>query len=46
MTIEQAQEIYDKLKANATGELSDDDVEAVAGGNLIDKLCEFFGGFF
>ena len=46
LTIEQAQEIYDKMKAAATGELSDDDLEAVAGGDIIDKLCEFFGGFF
>ena len=46
LTAEQAQEIYDKLKAAATGELSDDDLEAVAGGDIIDKLCEFFGGFF
>ena len=46
LTQEQAQEIYDQLKAYASGELSDDDLEAVAGGDLIDKLCEFFGGFF
>ena len=46
LTDEQAQEIYDKLQAAASGELSDDDLEAVAGGDLIDKLCEFFGGFF
>ena len=44
LTDEQAQEIYDKLKA-ANGELSDDDLEGVAGG-LISQLCEFFGGFF
>ena len=44
LTAEQAQEIYDKLKA-ANGELSDDDLEGVAGG-LISQLCEFFGGFF
>ncbi len=46
MTQEQAQEMYDQLKANANGELSDDALEAVAGGDIIDKLCEFFGGFF
>ena len=46
LTQEKAREIYDKLQAAATGELSDDDLEAVAGGDLIDKLCEFFGGFF
>ena len=46
MTQEQAQEIYDQLKAATTGELSDDDLDAVAGGNTIDKLVEFFGGFF
>ena len=45
LTAEQAQEIFDKLKAAANGELSDDDLEAVAGG-LISQLCEFFGGFF
>lgn len=46
LTDEQAQAIYDKLQAAANGELSDEDLEAVAGGNLIDKLEEFFGGFF
>ena len=32
VTLEQAQELYDKLKAAASGELSDEDLEAVAGG--------------
>ena len=32
VTLEQAQELYDKLKAAASGELSDEDMEAVAGG--------------
>ena len=48
LTQEKAQELYDMLNAGAVSgkELSDDDLEAVAGGDLIDKLCEFFGGFF
>ena len=32
LTQEQAQELYDKLKAAEGGELSDEDLEAVAGG--------------
>ena len=32
LTAEQARELYDKLKAAASGELSDEDLEAVAGG--------------
>ena len=48
LTLEQAQELFDMLNAGAVSgkELSDDDLEAVAGGDIIDKLCEFFGGFF
>ena len=45
LTLEQAKGIYDRVKHTVSGELSDDDLEAVAGGNIIDKLVEFFGGF-
>ena len=45
LTEEQAKELLE-MTGNGTGELSDEELEAVAGGNLIDKLCEFFGGFF
>ena len=38
LTEEQAREIYDKLKARATGELSDDDVDAVAGGYTFEDI--------
>ena len=50
LTLEQAQALFDKLKASATGELSDDDVEAVAGGcpigDAIDDVKEWFGSLF
>lgn len=45
ITLEQAQELFDKLKASATGELSDDDVEAVSGG-LFEGLLEWVGSLF
>ena len=45
ITLEQAQELFDKLKASATGELSDDDVEAVAGG-LFEGFLEWVGSLF
>ena len=35
-----------EMTGNGTGELSDEELEAVAGGDIWDKLCEFFGGFF
>ena len=41
---EKAKELFNQL--NASGELSDDDLEKVAGGNIFDKFLEFFGGFF
>ena len=44
ITPEKAKEMFEQIKSN--GELTDDQLESVAGGNLIDKLCEFFGGFF
>ena len=45
LTEEQAKELLE-MTGNATGELSDEELEAVAGGDIWDKLCEFFGGFF
>ena len=45
LTEEQAKELLE-MTGNGTGELSDEELEAVAGGDIIDKLCEFFGGFF
>ena len=41
---EKAKELFSQL--NASGELSDDDLDKVAGGNIFDKFLEFFGGFF
>ncbi len=41
---DKAKELFSQL--NASGELSDDDLEKVAGGNIFDKFLEFFGGFF
>ncbi len=46
LTLEQAQALFDKLKASATGELSDDVVEAVAGGNIIDDYLSWIGSLF
>ena len=46
LTLEQAQALFDKLKASATGELSDDDLEAVTGGGIIDTVKEWFGSLF
>lgn len=40
LTMEQAQELFDKLKARATGELSDEELDAVAGGYTFE---DFFG---
>ena len=44
ITSEKAKELFEQIKSN--GELTDDQLESVAGGDIIDKLCEFFGGFF
>ena len=44
--MEKAQEIFDKLKGGKTGELSDDDVEAVAGGNIVDDYLAWIGHLF
>ncbi len=49
--MEQAQEIFDKLNANKTGELSEDDLEAVAGGcdddgGVFGPLLSWIGGLF
>ena len=41
---EKAKELFAEL--NVSGELSDDDLDKVAGGNIFDKFLEFFGGFF
>ena len=47
ITLEQAKELFDKLNATAsTGELSDDVVEAVAGGNIIDDYLSWIGSLF
>ena len=43
MTLEQAKALCDKLKASANGELSDDAVEAVAGGGFKDWVIGLFG---
>ena len=48
LTLEQAKEIFDRVKAVATGELPDDLLEGVAGGNLqwIRETREFMGSLF
>ena len=46
ITLEQAKELYDRITATANGELSDDDLEAVAGGGIIDSVKEWFGSLF
>ena len=47
ITLEQARELFDKLNAAAsTGELSDDAVEAVAGGNIVDDYLSWIGSLF
>ena len=41
--------LLDRVKNSVTGELSDDDLEAVAGGNMtdaLDDLKEMIGGWF
>ncbi len=44
ITPEKAKELFEQINSN--GELTDDQLESVAGGDIIDKLVEFFGGFF
>lgn len=48
ITLEQAKEIFDRVKTVATGELPDDLLEGVAGGNLqwIRETREFMGSLF
>ena len=46
LTLEQAKELFDKLNAAGSGELSDDDLEAVAGGNIIDDYLSWIGSLF
>ncbi len=48
VTAEQAQELLDRLKVggDSEGELSDDLLEAVAGGGIIDRIKEWFGSLF
>ena len=43
ITPEQAQALYDKLKASANGELSDDALDAVAGGVELSLSTNCFG---
>ena len=46
LTLEQAQALLDRVKNSATGELSDDAVEAVAGGGVVDDWKEEAGSWF
>ncbi len=47
ITLEQAKEIFDRVKTVATGELPDDMLDAVAGGTAwIDETKEWFGSLF
>ena len=48
VTAERAQELLDRLKVGggSEGELSDDLLEAVAGGGIIDTIKEWFGSLF
>ncbi len=45
LTEEQARELL-KITGNGTGELSDEDLGAVAGGGIIDTVKEWFGSLF
>lgn len=46
VTLEQAQELLDRMKGAASGELSDEDLDAVVGGGIIDSVKEWFGSLF
>ena len=45
LTLEQAQALLDRVKGAYTGELSDGDVEAVAGGGVVDDFKEMMGNW-
>ena len=46
ITLEQAQELFDRIKAAKNGELTDEDLDAVVGGGIIDSVKEWFGSLF
>ena len=46
LTLEQAQALLDRVKHTVSGELSDDDLEAVAGGGIVDDVKEWVGSWF
>ena len=47
VTPEQAQELLNRMKGSASGELSDEELDAVAGGKpIIDTVKEWFGSLF
>ena len=48
LTLEQAQALLDRVKHTVSGELSDDDLEAVAGGvqGVVDDVKEWMGSLF
>ncbi len=46
VTPEQAQELLNRMKGAANGELSDEDLDAVVGGGIVDTVKEWFGSLF
>ena len=46
LTQEQAQELFDRIKAAKNGELTDEDLDAVVGGGIVDSVKEWFGSLF
>ena len=38
--------LLDRMKGSANGELSDEDLDAVVGGGIIDTVKEWFGSLF
>ncbi len=46
VTLEQAQELLDRMKGAANGELSSEDLDAVVGDGIIDTVKEWFGSLF